>query len=152
MADIPVDPALLRRISDISIKYSLEELTFAQGSSSVRIVNGGSQIPELVQSPTISPRTKIKSQAPSKIVDHIKAGITISAPIMGVFYRSSSPGEPAFVDIGDIINVGDPIGTIEAMKVFSEVMADAAGTVLAIPAQHGKLIQSGEPLVVLEAV
>lgn len=152
MADIPVDPALLRRISDISVKYSLEELTFAQGSTSVRMVSGGVKQRESAQSPLSMPRTNIKSQASAHMADNSKVTITISAPIMGVFYRSSSPGEPAYVDIGDVINVGDPIGSIEAMKVFSEVMSDAAGRVVTIPAQHGKLIQSGEPLVVLEAV
>jgi biotin carboxyl carrier protein len=76
--------------------------------------------------------------------------LRIEAPVMGVFYRAPAPGEPSFIEVGDIIEVGQPIGMIEAMKVFSEVLAEAAGTVLEIPAKNGALIQPGDALVVLE--
>jgi len=69
---------------------------------------------------------------------------------MGIFYRAPAPGASAFVEIGDIVEVGQPIGMIEAMKTFSEVLSETAGTVLSIPAENGKLVQPGEPLVVLE--
>jgi acetyl-CoA carboxylase biotin carboxyl carrier protein len=69
---------------------------------------------------------------------------------MGVYYRSPSPGEPAFVEIGDHVAIGDPIGTIEAMKVFSEVISEVAGVIVAIPAENGNLVHSGDSLVVIE--
>jgi acetyl-CoA carboxylase biotin carboxyl carrier protein len=71
---------------------------------------------------------------------------------MGVFYRAPAPGEPSFIEVGDIIEVGQPIGMIEAMKVFSEVLAEMAGTVLEIPAKNGALVQPGDALVLLEEV
>lgn len=70
---------------------------------------------------------------------------------MGVFYRSPAPGAPAFIEVGDTIAKDQPIGTIEAMKVFSEVLADRAGRVVAIPAENGKLVQPGDALVLLES-
>jgi acetyl-CoA carboxylase biotin carboxyl carrier protein len=78
--------------------------------------------------------------------------IRIEAPVMGVFYRAPGQGEPAFIEVGDIIEVGQPIGIIEAMKVFSEVLAETAGTVLEIPAKNGALVQPGDALVLLEEV
>ena len=78
--------------------------------------------------------------------------VRIEAPVMGVFYRSPAPGEPSFIEVGDIIEVGQPIGMIEAMKVFSEVLAESAGTVFEIPAKNGALVQPGDALVVLEEV
>lgn len=78
--------------------------------------------------------------------------VRIEAPVMGVFYRSPGAGEPSFIEVGDIIEVGQPIGMIEAMKVFSEVLAESAGTVFEIPAKNGALVQPGDALVVLEEV
>ncbi len=69
---------------------------------------------------------------------------------MGIFYRSPAPGVPSFVEVGDTIEKDQPIGMIEAMKVFSEVLADRAGTIAAIPAENGKLVQPGDALVLLE--
>lgn len=76
--------------------------------------------------------------------------VRIEAPVMGVFYRSPAPGEPSFVDVGDVVEIGQPIGVIEAMKVFSEVLAESAGRVREIPVKNGALVQPGDPLVILE--
>ena len=76
--------------------------------------------------------------------------IALSAPMVGVFYRSDKPGGPSFINVGERIAVGQTIGLIEAMKVFSEVPAEHAGIVVAIPAQDGQLVQAGTPLVILQ--
>ena len=78
--------------------------------------------------------------------------IRIEAPVMGVFYRSPAPGEPSFIEVGDTIESGQPVGMIEAMKVFSEVLAEAAGVIFEIPAKNGALVQPGDALVLLVEV
>ena len=76
--------------------------------------------------------------------------IALTAPMVGVFYRSDKPGGPPFVNVGERVALGQTIGLIEAMKVFSEVPAEHAGIVVAAPAQDGQLVQSGTPLLVLQ--
>jgi len=71
----------------------------------------------------------------------------IEAPMIGVFYRAASPDSPPLVEVGDTIEVGQTIGLIEAMKVFSEIPSEVAGVVVEIPAENGKLVQQGETLV-----
>jgi acetyl-CoA carboxylase biotin carboxyl carrier protein len=71
----------------------------------------------------------------------------IEAPMIGVFYRAASPDSPPLVEVGDTIEVGQTIGLIEAMKVFSEIPSEVAGVVVQIPAENGKLVQQGETLV-----
>jgi len=78
------------------------------------------------------------------------AGTPIEAPIMGVFYRAQSPDTPPFVEIGDTVEVGQTIGLIEAMKVFSEVKAEIAGRVTAVFAQNRQLVQPGDVLLLLD--
>ena len=76
--------------------------------------------------------------------------VALESPMVGVFYRSAAPEDPPFISVGDIIRVGQPIGLIEAMKVYSEVPAEAAGRVVDIPVDNGKLVQHGQPLVIIE--
>jgi len=78
------------------------------------------------------------------------AGHEIASPLVGTFYRSSSPDMPPLVEVGDRVEVGQPLCIVEAMKVFNEITADRAGAVLAIPAQNGQLVQVGQVLVVLD--
>jgi acetyl-CoA carboxylase biotin carboxyl carrier protein len=77
------------------------------------------------------------------------AGYTIASPLVGLFYRASSPGSPPFVEIGDAVEEGQTVGVVEAMKVFNEITADRSGIVAAIPAQNGDLVQVDQPLVIL---
>jgi hypothetical protein len=77
--------------------------------------------------------------------------VRIEAPMMGVFYRAPALDAPPFIEVGDMVELGQTIGLIEAMKVFSEVPSEASGRVKAIPAQSGALVQPGEALILLEA-
>jgi len=76
--------------------------------------------------------------------------IALESPMVGVFYRSDKPGASPLINVGEHVSVGQTIGLIEAMKVFSEVPAEHAGIVVAIPAQDGQLVQAGTPLVILQ--
>lgn len=77
-------------------------------------------------------------------------GRPITSPMTGIYYSSPSPGSPPFVKVGDIVNAGDVVGLIEAMKVFNEITATSAGKVLKVAAESGQLVQPGDALVVLE--
>ena len=73
----------------------------------------------------------------------------ITAPMVGVFYRTPAPDAPPYVEIGDQIEEEQTIGLIEAMKVFSEIPSEFGGEVVETPAHNGKLVQQGDPLVVV---
>ena len=88
------------------------------------------------------------SSLPGAIPEDQRALIS---PMVGVFYRSEKPSSPPFINIGERIAIGQTIGMIEAMKVFSEVPAEQAGIVVAIPAHDGQLVQAGSPLVILQS-
>ncbi len=69
--------------------------------------------------------------------------------MMGVFYRAEKAGAAPLVNVGDRVSIGQTVGILEAMKVFSEFKAEHAGIIASIPAQDGQLVQAGAPLVVL---
>ena len=78
--------------------------------------------------------------------------IEIKSPMVGTFYRSSSPDKPAFVTVGDVIAVGDTLCLVEAMKLFNEVKAEVAGRVVKVliddasPVEYEQVLFLIEPL------
>jgi len=78
------------------------------------------------------------------------SGPVVNAPLTGIFYAAPSPGAPAFISVGSIVAVGQPIGLIEAMKLFNEIKSDKAGRVVRILAQDGKLVKAKTPIIEVE--
>jgi acetyl-CoA carboxylase biotin carboxyl carrier protein len=72
------------------------------------------------------------------------------SPMTGLFFRSPSPEARSYVEPGDVVEEGQTVGLIEAMKVFSEIPADTAGRVTRILVENGTLVTQGEPLMLLE--
>ena len=77
-------------------------------------------------------------------------GAAILAPMTGVYYAAPSPTSPPFVSIGDVVQVGQAIALIEAMKVFNEVQAEISGRVVELVAQNGDVVQKGDVLIRVE--
>jgi acetyl-CoA carboxylase biotin carboxyl carrier protein len=77
-------------------------------------------------------------------------GHLVKSPMVGTFYRAASPGAKPFVEVGDTVEVGDPLCIIEAMKLMNEIESDKAGVVKRILAENGQPVEFGQPLVVLE--
>lgn len=76
----------------------------------------------------------------------------LKSPLTGVFYATSSPDAAPFVQLGDIVKVGQTIALIEAMKVFNEIQAEASGRVVAIKAQNGDVVKKAEALFLIEPI
>jgi acetyl-CoA carboxylase biotin carboxyl carrier protein len=74
----------------------------------------------------------------------------ITAPMVGTFYASPSPGAKSFVEIGDEIKVGQVLCIIEAMKMMNQIEADKAGKLTSIMARSGDPVEFGQPLFVVE--
>ncbi len=145
----------IAKLLHLTAQYGLEELEVEEDGLRIRLVagepvfetdgEGGISSQILWRPPTWpgEPESSRESGAPAQTV-------AIKAPLTGTFYRSSNPETPPFVEVGDTIEEGQPVGIIEAMKVFSEVLADYAGTVRQIVAQNGKITEQGDVILHLE--
>ncbi len=154
-------PDDVRRLSALLEKHDLTELRYESGDVRVTLRTAaffqqrGTTV-GLVAAPVVlpgavSPESDIATDAEPFDTDATTApGTRIEAPIMGIFYRTASPGDPPLVDIGDAVEVGQSVGLIEAMKVFSEIKSEVAGTVREIPAANKALVQPGDVLVILD--
>jgi acetyl-CoA carboxylase biotin carboxyl carrier protein len=89
--------------------------------------------------PVVSPLPPAAAEAPP--TDH-----TIKSPMVGTFYRSSSPGAKPYVEVGDTIRAGETICIIEAMKILNEIECDKSGTVTQVLCENGQAVEYGQPL------
>jgi acetyl-CoA carboxylase biotin carboxyl carrier protein len=146
-----MDLRKLKKLIDLVEASGIAELEITEGEEKVRIAKGG-QI-------TVAPAAGIAATAPSvpaptaTVADTAAAtaaqGHTMKAPMVGTFYRASSPDATSFVEIGQTVKEGETICIIEAMKLMNEIEADASGTVVAILVENGQPVEYGQPLFVI---
>lgn len=74
-------------------------------------------------------------------------GVAIIAPLTGVYYSSPSPTSSPFVSVGDVVQTGQVIALVEAMKVFNEIQAEISGRVSELVATNGEVVQKGDVLI-----
>ncbi|MBC8102019.1 MAG: hypothetical protein H7Z41_05465 [Cytophagales bacterium] len=165
MTDFGISAEDLQRLAHLVEENGLSELRYEEGDLRVTLRTASHfrqaatvyASPDTPQTPAegAGVETEMGREAATPGTATLEANphlVRIEAPVMGVFYRSPAPGEPSFIEAGDVLEVGQPIGMIEAMKVFSEVLAEMAGTVVEIPAKNGALVQPGDALVLLQEV
>jgi acetyl-CoA carboxylase biotin carboxyl carrier protein len=80
-----------------------------------------------------------------------ESGHAVVAPLVGTFYRSPEPDAAPFISEGDIIEAGQQVGIVEAMKIMNAVQADQGGRVAKILASDGDMVEYGQPLIILAA-
>ncbi len=76
--------------------------------------------------------------------------VEVKSPMIGTFYRSSSPDKPPFVNVGDSINVGDTICIVEAMKLFNEIEAEVSGKIVKVLVENAQPVEYDQPLFLVE--
>ncbi len=91
------------------------------------------------------PAPAVPAEAPAAAHHQVKS------PIVGTFYESPSPGSPAFVKIGDMVEVGQVLCIVEAMKLMNEIESDVAGEVVERIAKSGSPVEYGQPLFAIKA-
>jgi acetyl-CoA carboxylase biotin carboxyl carrier protein len=78
------------------------------------------------------------------------AGNAVVAPLVGTFYRSSDPDTDPFVTEGDLVEVGQQVAIVEAMKIMNAVQTDEAGRVATVLVKDGDMVEFGQPLMIIE--
>lgn len=99
--------------------------------------------------PTTSSATPApRAAAPSASTDRTvpEGAVVVSAPYLGTFYRAPKPGAPSYVEMGSAVEAEAEICLVEVMKLFTAVRAGVAGTIVAILARDGELVEAGQPL------
>ena len=149
-----MDLRKLKTLIDLVSESNVSELEITEAEGKVRIVKA-SGIPMMMQhqpavAMAVSPAVAAPVAAPPEPVATAPAGHAVKSPMVGTFYRSSSPGSSPFVEVGSVIREGDTICIIEAMKILNEIESDKSGTVTSILSDNGQAVEYGQPLFIIE--
>ena len=110
------------------------------------------EAPRAESAATLPPSAPVSDASPETSAAPAPAsGVFVNAPLTGIFYAAASPGADPMVKVGDTVAVGQPIGLIEAMKLFNEIKSDKAGRVARVVAENGRIVKSKTPIIELES-
>ncbi|HUQ65639.1 MAG TPA: acetyl-CoA carboxylase biotin carboxyl carrier protein [Flavitalea sp.] len=141
-------------IGEVSIEEKGFKLTIKQKEEAAQNVFAApQQFPQSFQAPAAP-----ASQAPSASTEKSKPAtdtttdnlITIKSPMIGTFYRSSTPGKPPFIEIGDEITPGKVVCIIEAMKLFNEIESEVKGRIVKVLADDASPVEYDQPLFLVD--
>ena len=144
-----MDLRKLKTLIDLVSESNVSELEITEAEGKVRIVKSPPVAAPLMQAPTaVAMPPAAAPDAPA--APAAPKGQVLKSPMVGTFYRAASPGAKPFVELGQVVKVGDPVCIVEAMKILNEIEAEHAGTVTQILAENGQAVEYGQPLFVLE--
>ena len=148
-----MDLRKLKKLIDLVEESGISELELTEGEEKVRISRAlmPNQQPlahymTAPQQPSTHATPVPTSAAP--IVAEVEGHI-VKSPMVGTFYRSSSPDAKAFIDVGSKVAVGETLCIIEAMKLLNEIECDFAGVIKKILVENGQPVEYGEPLFII---
>jgi acetyl-CoA carboxylase biotin carboxyl carrier protein len=137
---------MTRRLAGICVELNLAEIEIAAGEVRVRVTRGAS-VPAVA--PLAAPAPSGDGTTPA--VEPIPSGfVTIEAPMVGTFYRASSPGADPYVREGDTVKQGQILCIIEAMKLMNEIESKVSGRIAKIIVDNAQAVEFGQPLFLLD--
>ncbi|MGV0961049.1 MAG: acetyl-CoA carboxylase biotin carboxyl carrier protein [Limnohabitans sp.] len=146
-----MDLRKLKTLIDLVSDSNVSELEITEAEGKVRIVKSmGVAAPVLVQPAPVAAPVAAAPVAAAPAAVQAPAGHAVKSPMVGTFYRSSSPGAAPFVQIGSVVKEGDTLCIIEAMKILNEIESDKSGTVTQILCENGQATEYGQPLFIIE--
>ena len=143
-----MDIRKIKKLIEMLQESDLNEIEVSQGEESVRISRDSNN--------TVSTQMPLKSnpiQVPDIGKEEIQpelSGNQIKTPIVGTFYRRPNPEKAAFINVGDIIEVGDVVCIVEAMKMMNEIKSEYSGKVVSIIAEDGQPVEFDQTLIIVE--
>lgn len=157
-----MDLRKIKKLIDILEDSNLAELEIKEGEESVRL----SRMPKgIAVAQAVAPAVPMHHAEPARPsaaapaaepaasgAGHgrdLPAGHVLRSPMVGTFYGSPNPDAAPFVKVGQAVKAGDTLGIIEAMKMFNQIEADIAGTIVAVLASNGQPVEFDEPLFVI---
>ena len=154
-----MDLRKLKTLIDLVSESNVSELEITAAEGKVRIVKGPVGAPVAVAAPVVvaAPVTAASAEAPAAAPvaaavaePAAVSGHIVKSPMVGTFYTASSPEAKPFVQVGSVVNEGDTICIIEAMKILNEIEADKSGTVTRIMVDNGQAVEYGQSLFIIE--
>jgi acetyl-CoA carboxylase biotin carboxyl carrier protein len=150
-----MDLRKLKKLIDLVEESGISELELTEGEESVRISRQGQVVQQpqqytMPQQPTLAVQNQVPTTTSANTEEAQETGHAQTSPMVGTFYRSSSPEADPYVEVGSSVKKGDTLCIIEAMKLLNEIEADRDGIVKKIMVENAQPVEFGEPLFIIE--
>lgn len=150
-----MDVRKIQKLISLLEGSDVAEIEIKEGEDSVRIsrINTGMMMPAAAPQHYYAPApapvaaAAVAEAAPAA---KVPSGHIVESPMVGTFYRASSPGSKPFSEVGQTVKVGDTLCIIEAMKMLNQIQSDKAGTIQAILVENEQPVEFGQPLFIIE--
>ena len=149
-----MDIRKIKKLIELVEESGIAELEITEGEESVRIHRGGVApvAPVYAPAPVAAPAAPtapaaapVAEAAPAEPTGH-----TVKSPMVGSFYRASSPEAKPFVEVGSKVNVGDTLCIIEAMKLFNEIESEVSGKIVKVLVDDSSPVEFDQPLFLVD--
>ena len=153
-----MDIRKVKKLIELLDESGIAEIEITEGEESVRISRhptGVAAAPmALAPAPVAAAPAPVAAPAvaapASPAAEPEEEGYLVTAPMVGTYYSSPSPGSPMFVQVGDRVNEGDTLCIVEAMKMMNQIDAEVSGTIKSIRVQNGDPVEYGQILFVID--
>lgn len=137
---------------ELMSKHELTEIEIDQEGMKIRLIKKAQGIEQIITSVPVAAAQPVAAapaaQAPAPVAEG--SGKEVKAPMVGTFYRSASPEEPPYVNVGDVIKTGAVLCIVEAMKLMNEVKAEFGGKVVEICVDNAEPVEFGQVMFKIE--
>ncbi len=152
-----MDVRKIQKLISLLEGSDVAEIEIKEGEDSVRIsrVNSGMTLasaPQQYYAPQQHPQAMMSAPVATAepVAPAAPSGHVVESPMVGTFYRASSPTAKAFAEVGQSVKVGDTLCIIEAMKMLNQIQSDASGVIKAILVENEQPVEFGQPLFIVE--
>ena len=146
-----MDIRKIKKLIEMLQDSDLKEIEVSQGDESVRISRDNkSQLysEPIIQKQVVQEAPNIASSKEELPQEEVK-GNKVTSPIVGTFYRKPSPDKDPFIKVGDVVEEGDILCIIEAMKMMNEIKSDFSGKVVSIDVDDGQPVEYGQHIITI---
>ena len=142
-----MDIRKIKKLIEMLQDSDLKEIEVSQGDESVRISrdNRPQTAEPIIQKQVVHEASNIVSQ--EEMPQEEVKGNKVTSPIVGTFYRKPSPDKDPFIKVGDVVQEGDILCIIEAMKMMNEIKSDFSGKVVSIDVEDGQPVEYGQHII-----
>ncbi|KRW60171.1 acetyl-CoA carboxylase biotin carboxyl carrier protein [Stutzerimonas nitrititolerans] len=145
-----MDIRKVKKLIELLEESGIDELEIHEGEESVRISRHSKQVamqqPVYAQAPAAAPAPAPAAAAPAADAAPKLNGTVVRSPMVGTFYRASSPESKPFADVGQSVKKGDILCIVEAMKMMNHIEAETSGTIESILVENGQPVEYDQPL------
>ena len=144
-----MDIRKIKKLIEMLQESDLTEIEVTEGEEAVRISRKSSN-DIVVEQPTLERKVEAITTSTKTKETSISGSKTITSPIVGTFYRRPAPDKDPYVKVGDVIDAGQIVCIVEAMKMMNEIKSEFSGKIVSIEVEDGEPVQFSQDLITLE--